>query len=183
LFRDGVVSRSSVVPEEPYIFAVGTYGRDFQTLINAVKDTGVRTVIATKPERMKGIAVPAHVSYGFYSPYEMKSLYHHASLVVIPLKTQGLYDSVGTLSLGEAFAMAKPVIVSRTQNMESYVEHGVTGLMYTEGDADDLRMKIEELMSSQEKRDRIGKAGYAYAKKYLSLSRFAQKLGVFFKGL
>lgn len=169
---------------QSYILTVGKYGRDFDTIVSAIKDTPYQLKIATKPALTKHLEpLPPNVSSKLYTPHEMKDLYAQANIVIVAVKTKYTTDSVGTLSVGEAMAMKKAVIATDTASMRSYIENGVNGILVKDGDVEEMRKATIELMENHEKREMIAQNGLEFAKRYLSLDTFAQKTADFIKRL
>lgn len=75
---------------------------------------------------------------GFKSPEEVQTLLHGAQFLVAP---STCYETFGLAAL-EAFACGTPVIASRHGGLGELVSDGVTGLLFTPGDAADLADKI-----------------------------------------
>lgn len=75
---------------------------------------------------------------GFKSPQEIQELLHGAEFLVAP---STCYETFGLAAL-EAFACGTPVIASRHGGLGELVSDGVTGLLFTPGDAADLADKI-----------------------------------------
>ncbi len=164
--------------EGDFILSVGNYGRDFNTLVDATKNLGYKVVVATK------LAVPnsPHVEVVQLNHQEMLKMYSQASIVVISLKTDEKYfDSVGTLALGESFAMGKATIVTHTKSMESYVVDGVNGVFVPQGDSRALSDAISMLMQDHAKREFIGARAQEFAVKNLDGDMFAMNLAKYIK--
>jgi glycosyltransferase involved in cell wall biosynthesis len=169
-------------PEENYIISVGNYGRDFKTVVEAVKGMNIELKLATKLIKKNDSTLPKNVNAGLYSHSEMMDLYKRSKAVVIGLDVNEKYfDSVGTLSIGEAFAMGKTTIVSHTKSMESYVEDGENALFVKLKDVDSMRNAIKKVIDDNNLRLRIGKNARDYAVKYLDPEIFASKLADFLK--
>ncbi len=65
-------------------------------------------------------------------------LMKNAHLVVVP----SVCYEIGPLTVLEAFACGVPVIASNLGSMAERVEHGVNGLLFRPGDADDLAQQV-----------------------------------------
>jgi glycosyltransferase involved in cell wall biosynthesis len=170
--------------EGSYILTVGKYGRDFDIIVDAVKDTSYELKIATKPALTKHLEpLPSNVSSKLYKPEEMSELYKNAAIVIVSVKTKGEIDSVGTLSVGEAMSMMKPVIATDTLSMRSYVRDGENALLVKENDQEGMKKAIVELMENKEKRKEIAENGKRFADEYLSLDKFAKVSADFIKTL
>ena len=174
------VSDGEALIKDDYILSVGTYGRDFDTLVEAVKGTGWKTIIATRPLCVAHLQpLPENVTAQLFKSDEMPALYEKAKAVVISLAPIGEYDSVGTLSLGESFAMGKATIVSETDSMKSYVVDGKNALFMPLHDASAMKAAIEKVVSDKDLRERLGAEARAFALANLTLEHFAERLARF----
>jgi glycosyltransferase involved in cell wall biosynthesis len=77
-------------------------------------------------------------------------------MLVLPSRTFEMCP----LSILEAMSHGLPVIASRLGGQAELVDDGVTGLLFTPGDADDLAKKIKLLWDNPELCRRLGRAGY-----------------------
>jgi glycosyltransferase involved in cell wall biosynthesis len=109
----------------------------------------------------------------------MPALYEKAKAVIIALAPIGEYDSVGTLSLGESFAMGKATIVSETDSMKSYVVDGKNALFMPLHDASAMKAAIDKISSDKDLRERLGAEARAFALANLTLEHFAERLARF----
>jgi len=174
------------VAEEPFIFSPGRDpGRDFKTLFAAVHDTGTRVVLTARPGNIKKLLpLPAGVTNADFSPEEYVEALAKAYLVVIPLDTRsGINTAMGTSSLVEAMAMGKAVIATRTPTTESYIEHGVNGLLVPPQDPQALQDAILTLLREPERRAELGAAARAFAVAECSADRFAVALAAYLKSV
>ena len=76
---------------------------------------------------------------GVYDPYELGEYLQDSAVYVLA--------GMGGLSINEAMCFGKPVICSIGDGTEKFlVRNGFNGLYFNEGDADDLRNKLMELI-------------------------------------
>jgi glycosyltransferase involved in cell wall biosynthesis len=68
------------------------------------------------------------------------------------------YDNA-PMSVYEAFAMGKPVVGSRIGGIPELIEHGVNGLLFEPGNAEDLAENISYLFEHKSLIPRMGKSG------------------------
>jgi glycosyltransferase involved in cell wall biosynthesis len=61
----------------------------------------------------------------------------------------------------EALAMGTAVVASRSGGVPEFIEHGVTGLLATPGDVDELARMLERLLVDPVERERLASAGRA----------------------
>lgn len=174
------------IAEEPLVLSVGKHPlRDYATLIEATRGLPVNVVCATKPEFLAGMDVPSNVSVRYFEHDELMKKYAAAQVVVIGLnlKPGSHNDSMGTLAVTEAMAMGKAVVVTHTSSMESYIEHGVTGMLVPQGDAVAMRAAVDELLNDSDKRRHMGEAARAFMVRTSSAEVFADGLADFLKKL
>lgn len=159
LYVGGRESVSSVPRDPPYLFAAGRSGRDYRTLIDAVRDTPFALRIACdRSEALAHIEIPANVTvlracYGADYIGELAG----ASAVVVPLAVDDI--SAGQMVMLQAMAFGKPVVVTRTPTIAEYASDGHEVVMVPRGDASALRASIDALMRSPERLAAIGDAG------------------------
>jgi len=107
----------------PFVLAIGRdLGRDFFTLVAAVKQAGLHLKLVTLPYLLPAnargvnfIEVLQYVSYG-----ELFQLYANAAVVVVPLKASITYPS-GIRAVFESALLGKATIATRTPVLEEYL--------------------------------------------------------------
>ena len=83
-------------------------------------------------------------------------------------------------TLVEAFACGLPVIASRIGALAELVEDGVTGLLFTSGDAPDLASKIRWALASPDKMAEMGRTARArFEEKYTPERNYVQLLEIY----
>ncbi len=151
-------------PEEGYVLSVGQAGRDFRTLVEAVRRTAAPTVLVASSSWMPGAAgpthaLPAHVTTRQRLPYvALRQLYDRASVVVVPLEP-GLAWAAGVNAVLEAMAMRKPLVVSATPGIAEYVADGKNALVVPPADPPALDAAITALLSDRATAARLASAG------------------------
>jgi glycosyltransferase involved in cell wall biosynthesis len=174
------------VVEEDMICAVGAEMRDYSTLLEAVRGTGLRCHIATDHVRIPGRLrlltdrrVPigdlvAHtdtqITKGRMALTELRDLYARSKFVVVPLLPSDTDNGVTVIL--EAMAMGKPVICSRTRGQVDVIQEGVTGLYVPIGDAAALRAAILSLWNEPQRAREMGRNARALVEKHHTLEKF-----------
>ncbi len=168
------------------ICAVGAEMRDYATLKEAVRGTGLRCHIAADlvriPGRFRllgdrrvpvseiGARADTNLTEGRVSLTELRSLYARSRFVVVPLLPSDTDNGVTVIL--EAMAMGKPVICSRTRGQVDVIQEGVTGLFVPIGDAAALRTAILTLWNDPQRAQQMGRNARAYIEKFHTLERF-----------
>jgi glycosyltransferase involved in cell wall biosynthesis len=172
------------VVEKKQIISVGNYARDFETLIQATKGLNVDVLIVGKYPEDKLKTLPSYVKVVQLNHNEVVQAYSESMIVVISLKTKDAYfDSVGTLSLGEAMSMGKPTIVTHTKSMESYIRDGVDGVFVKRENVAEMRGVLVDLLQNDDKRRTLGGNARLFAVQKLDSSRFTEQLALFLKSV
>lgn len=94
----------------------------------------------------------------FINSEKVAELYQRASLVVLP------YISASTSGiLMTAYVFGRPVVVTRVGSLAEYVTEGVTGLLVSPADEEQLAMAIIKILSDDELRNRMGEGAKNWA--------------------
>jgi glycosyltransferase involved in cell wall biosynthesis len=144
-----------------YVLAVGRdRGRDWATLLDAVRGSDLAIKVACRPEDLSGLDVPPNVEVlGYVGPDAYRDLTARARVVAVPTRVLA-YPSGQSVAL-EAMAMARCCVVTDTPAMRDYLDDGVDALLVPPGDAGALRAALERAAGDGELRRRIGAAGRA----------------------
>jgi glycosyltransferase involved in cell wall biosynthesis len=172
--------------EQDMICAVGAEMRDYATLLEAIRGTGLRCHIATDhvrvPGRLRllsdrrvpigdlGVGSDTQITAGRMSLTELRALYARSRFVVVPLLHSDTDN--GVTCILEAMAMGKPVICSRTRGQVDVIQEGVTGLYVPVGDAAAMRAAILALWNEPLRARQMGRNARAYVEKYHTLEKF-----------
>lgn len=173
--------------EEDTICSAGAEMRDYPTLIEAIRGTGLRCHIATDhvriPHRIRLVTdhrvpvdtllVPldAKVTIGRKTLLELHDLYARSRFVVVPLIPSESDNGV-TVML-EAMAMGKPVVCSRTRGQVDVIQDGVTGIYVPVGDPVALREAMLSLWNEPQRAHTMGARARAYVEQHHTLEQFA----------
>lgn len=172
------------------ICAVGAEMRDYATLKQALRGTGIPCHIAADhvriPGRFRLLAdrrVPvgeigegacAGVTVGRLSLPELRNLYARSRFVVIPLFPSDTDN--GVTCILQAMAMGKPVICSSTRGQVDVIQNGVNGVYVPVGDPLALRAAMLSLWNDPEKARQMGENGRAYVEQYHTLEMFTESV-------
>ena len=142
-------ARAELSPDgRPLIVFAGRleYEKGVQTVLEALPRIetgapGTRFVVAgagTHREELERRAADLGVAdrvrfEGFCDEARLRALYGAADLVIVP----SLYEPFGLVAL-ETMACGSPVIAADTGGLREIVDHDITGLRFTPGDADSL---------------------------------------------
>lgn len=171
------------------ICSVGSTGRDYETLVSAIRGLDVELRIAVGSfdladqaleERLMRAGPPPNTKIRHLSPVELRDLYASARFAVLPL--EDVESDCGVTALTEAMAMGKAVILTRTRGQIDVIEDGVQGMYVRPHDPQALRAAIEYLLAHPEEADRMGRAGRALAEERHTLTGFVEQLAATVRG-
>ena len=111
--------------DDGYVFATGRSNRDYNFLVNSLKDTDYTLKIAcdTFYYRKNDNIVVLNDCHG----QDMYTLMARCHCVIVPLKD--LKMSSGQLVVLQAMSLGKPVICTKSDGIKDYVEDKVTGIL------------------------------------------------------
>ncbi len=142
--------------EEDYILSVGKdMGRDYETLIDAVKNIGMKVKIVAMPRNINTADLPKNVEFLGSVPFdELLGLYKNAKLIVIPTKSEESLDASdcsGQYVLLDSLASGKAIIASKRNSLKDYVDNMKDVFLVEPEDSDDLQTAIKFLLDNPEK--------------------------------
>jgi glycosyltransferase involved in cell wall biosynthesis len=161
------------------ICAAGQLLRDYDCLVDAVRDLPVRVQIAAgspwierklEPER----PLPSNVTWGKLNRFELRALYARSALAVVPIKQNHYQTGIATIL--EMMAMGKCVIATKTFGQTDTIVDGVTGVYVPPGDPQALRKAIVELSNDRAKAAEIGAAARRFIEEKAGLDLFVTKV-------
>ena len=164
----------------PMICSVGIEGRDYGTLVEAVRGLDVRVTIAAaslwskRTDPVWNQDVSPNVSVCRFSQAELRQVYRDSRFMVLPLHPVNF--QAGVTALLEAMAMRRAVICSRVPGQTDVIVDGETGLYVPPGDPTALRSAIERLLAHPEEADRMGRAGRRLVERTMSLDCYVRRL-------
>jgi len=110
---------------------------------------------------------------GKVSDEELPKIYQQADLFVLPSINKN--EAFGLVLL-EALASGVPVIASNLPGVRTVFENGKQGLLCKPGNANDLKNKIEEILSDKKKRVEMGQEARKLALEKYSWEEVSKKL-------
>jgi glycosyltransferase involved in cell wall biosynthesis len=131
--------------------------------------------IAGAYDRMSHLldAAPSNLQFvGHLSSEELQAFYRRSKMIVL---CSTCYEGFPTV-LTEAKMHRKPVICSRIGGLPEIVDDGVSGFLFTPGDANELAQRIQTLWSDSELCRAMGNAGHSKAIREYSSDRYYDRL-------
>jgi glycosyltransferase involved in cell wall biosynthesis len=169
--------------ERGYVFAGGGAGRDFPTLIEAMRDLDVPLEIVTFSPELLGWAgeLPPNCHVDWRMPVQaFLERVASAVLVVVPLRDPE--SDFGQTTVVQALSLGKAVVTTRSPGVVDYVEDGREGLLVGAGDVEGYRAAIARLLSDGELRRACERNALERAQDF-TYSAFCERLAAVCSGL
>jgi alpha-maltose-1-phosphate synthase len=120
-----------------------------------------------------------HILNKFITSPEIPEILRNAKFLVLPYTKAFKYSVSGVIPL--AYTFSKPVIVSNVGSLAEYVDHGKTGFIFEEGNAEELADYIIQLLQDNSKCFEMGKRGYQKMMEEMSLERCCEIINGLYK--
>jgi glycosyltransferase involved in cell wall biosynthesis len=140
--------------DDGYVFAGGGAGRDFATLIEALRDTQLRLRIVTFSPSTLGWPgrLPANVEAEWTMPLpKFLERMAGARIVVVPLRDRA--SDFGQTTVVQALSLGKPVVATRAPGVVDYVHDEQEGILVEAGDVAACREAVMRLDAGPELRE------------------------------
>ena len=161
--------------DDPFILAMGSAHRDYGTLISAVADLNIRTVIVTRQDEIDSLPKPANVEFKTgLTEAQCLDLLARARLSVTPIAN--METASGQVTFINAMQLGVPVLATRCPGTKGYIEDGRNGILLEPFDASNMRTAINATWSDSGLRERIAAGGKKFANDVLSDERAAETL-------
>lgn len=174
-FHTTIEAYAYQIADHGYVFAGGNGDRDYRTLIEAVRGTGLQVFIAaTDRSLFSGITVPGNVTIRGVSHEEFREKMAECRCAVVPLRA-GLLHSGGQQTFLNSMAMGKATVIASRKAAQGYVEDGISGVVVESGDVTALRRALLQLDTDTVLRQKLATAGKQVAEQ-LSTDVFVRRL-------
>jgi glycosyltransferase involved in cell wall biosynthesis len=153
--------------EQPFALAMGSANRDYATLVEAARLTGLPLRIVASPRDTQHLSLPPNVTVQSGLTSEAcRILAQRARFSVVPLADVGAAS--GQITVIEAQRMRRAVIATRSIGTVDYIHDGETGLLVPGADARALAERMTALWSDAPLRGRLGEGAGDFADRALS---------------
>lgn len=147
--------------DDGFIFAGGNNGRDYETLLEAVRDIDYPVRIATtNPQIPRLAAGMPHVTVGGVTPTEFRRLLASCTLLV-EAHPRDFIRTAGHQTLLNAMALGKPIVLADVRSAVGYLVSGQEGLVVEAGDAAALAAAVRTFLADASFRARASLAGHS----------------------
>jgi len=167
---------------EDFILSIGNDSRrDYQTLLEAAKQTDRKYVIITKREIPEPVPPNVEVIRGAWDSHELddsalREFYRKAFCVAIPLKP-GVQPSGQSVAL-QAMACGAPVVLTRTEGLweEEFLVHHQNIMLVPPNSAVALTEALNNLEQDRLLWNQLSANGRLYVEEHGSIKQFSRRL-------
>jgi glycosyltransferase involved in cell wall biosynthesis len=141
----------SASKRRPLVVSVGLEQRDYKTLALATSDMNIDVRISGYSKDAKGAGafpdhLPSNMERNFYNWPDLVQLYRDADAVVV-----SCYENkyaAGVQSLMEGSSCGRPIIVTRTSGLSSYLNNSVVSIR--SGSSNEMATAIQTILVNRE---------------------------------
>jgi glycosyltransferase involved in cell wall biosynthesis len=162
--------------DDGYVFAGGGAGRDFATLIEALRDTHVPLRIVTFGPKTLGWSgpLPSNVEVEWAMPLAAFQQ-RLAAARIVAVTLHDARSDFGQTTVVQALSVGKPVVATRSPGVVDYVHDGREGLLIEAGDVAACRVAVLRLDADDELRQACGRRALERARRS-SYAAFADRM-------
>jgi glycosyltransferase involved in cell wall biosynthesis len=170
----------ATVPQTPalsgkYILSSGRSYRDYDTLARAVKGTEVEVKVSGRDFNLSQVDLPRNMQATGWLPYrELQDYIFKSHFYVVPLLP--IAHAGGDSSLLHAMSFGRAVVATRAPSTETYIQHGVTGLLVEPNDVAGMRQAILRLWNNPDEAEQMGQAARRRFEEHHTIDKLAQRI-------
>jgi len=158
-----------------FVLASGRSYRDYATLARAVDGTETNVRVSGRTFNLAGINFPPNMQMtGWLANREFQDYLYESFFYVVPL--QPIAHAGGDSSILQAMSFGKAVVATRAPSTETYIQHGVTGLLVEPGDVEAMRQAILHLWRNPEEVIKMGQAARRRFEENHTIDKLAQRI-------
>ncbi|EUJ10756.1 glycosyltransferase [Methylophilaceae bacterium 11] len=151
------------IEQGDYICALGSQGRDYETLFAAMRTLRhIRLVVVATADSVQHLSVPENVTIRTHIPLaHAHNILTHSRLMVVPLRDSQV--PCGHVTIASGMFFNKAMIVTNSEGVHDYIQDQKTGVFFNPKEANDLAEKIQQLWDDPIQINRLAATGYAFA--------------------
>lgn len=149
-----------------YICALGTQGRDYKTLFEAMRLLPhIKLIAVVTPEYIRGLDIPDNVIIRSNIPLSQAfNILKFSEFMVLPLRDSEA--PCGHSTIVSSMFFKKSILITNAVTVYDYIQDKKTGVFFEANNLVDLKEKIETLWQDQTNTNAMNEAAYQFAKDY-----------------
>lgn len=169
------------LPQLDFIFSTGGSARDYNTLINAVKNIDFDLRIAARPnfeselktEIPSNVYIDSSITPGLTSTGQLRKEYYNCLAVAIPLEETSFFSPFGSTVVFEAMAAGKAIIATDNKAFPFNIEKEEIGILVDYHDVVGWEKAINFLVNNPETAKEMGKKGQRLSREMYNSTAFS----------
>lgn len=157
------VSKNRPLETGEYLCSVGSQGRDYATLLEAMRRIpSIPLVLVAKPENVASLEIPDNVRLRLQIPLQdVYNVVGHSRFLVLPLA--GSEVPCGHVTLVTAMYLGRAIVATDSVGISDYVQPGVNAVTCPASDPQALADRISQLWEDRTLCSELGDAGRQFA--------------------
>lgn len=169
LVRWGVEPSSTLIGEGPplipgvYVCAVGKDGRDYRTLIEAMRDLPeMRLIVVAQPHNLQDVKIPDNVQVLCNIPMDQAmNILKNSLFMALPLETDT--TSCGHITIVSAMFCKKAIVATGSEGISDYFPDDYAAPSVRAGDVDGWKVALSSMARDAAMRMQCEHVGYNFA--------------------
>jgi glycosyltransferase involved in cell wall biosynthesis len=162
------LTKAARFSDRPYICAIGSQARDYDTLVEAMRRIpNVKLILVATPDSLPLRVLPANVEVLTNVPLaDAMNVLAHSMFMVLPLRNSTV--PCGHVTVVSAMHMGKAILATDSAGLRDYLIDGSNAEFFSTGNPKQLAEKIERLISEPLLCQRFGTFASTFAKRHCS---------------
>ncbi|MEN9904617.1 MAG: hypothetical protein RLZZ555_1182 [Pseudomonadota bacterium] len=171
---------AATLPRPPvsgrYVCAVGSQGRDYQTLLRAVRQLPrIPLHLVVHPENLRGLELPANVTVHASVPNAVANgIIAHAALMVLPLQHERV--PCGHVTAVTAMHLGVPIVATDSAGLHDYLRDGQTAMLVPPHDPDAMARSIQSAWEDADPAKKLASRALRFAQAHCTEDTILQYL-------
>lgn len=127
----------------PNIFSAGSKGRDYKIFIDCVSNKANLFIVTNKKMELNEKYKNVYFIDFNSNMFNLKKIISECDFTVLPISDEEKNKTAGIAIAFMSMAMAKPVLIRRTEFIEKYIKDGKNGFLYNK--ISELKNKIDKI--------------------------------------
>jgi len=162
------LTKAARFSDEPYICAIGSQGRDYETLLEAMRRIpSIKLILVATPDSLPEKDVPANVKVLTNIPLaDAMNVLAHSVFMVLPLRDSTV--PCGHVTVVSAMHMGKAILATNSTGLSDYLFDGRNAEFFPPKNPKELAEKIERLFREPLLCQRLGTFASTFARERCS---------------
>jgi glycosyltransferase involved in cell wall biosynthesis len=165
------LARPARYSEGPYICAIGSQARDYETLLESMRRIpAISLILVGSPDSIPDVPIPENVKVVTNIPMsDAMNILAHSRFMVLPLRSSTV--PCGHVTAVSAMHMGKAILATDSSGLSDYLIHGKNAELVAPKDSKLLSIGIERLFNDSALCETLGNEASNFANQYCTEDR------------